>query len=83
MHQGNLLIDNSGRIVTIDFGIMGRLDKLNRKFLAEILYGFILRDYKKVADVHIVAGLVPKNVNVDELAQALRSHRRTDFWPIS
>lgn len=60
MHQGNLLIDNSGRIVTIDFGIMGRLDKLNRKFLAEILYGFILRDYKKVADVHIVAGLVPK-----------------------
>ena len=73
MHQGNLIIDNSGRIVTIDFGIMGRLDKLNRKFLAEILYGFILRDYKKVADVHIVAGLVPKNVNVDELAQALRS----------
>ncbi len=73
MHQGNLLIDNNGQIVTIDFGIMGRLDKLNRKFLAEILYGFIMRDYKKVADVHIVAGLVPKNVNVDELAQALRS----------
>ncbi len=73
MHQGNLLIDDSGRIVTIDFGIMGRLDKINRKFLAEILYGFIVRDYKKVADVHIIAGLVPKNVNVDELAQALRS----------
>ncbi len=73
MHQGNLLIDKSGQIITIDFGIMGRLDKLNRKFLAEILYGFILRDYKKVADVHIIAGLVPKNVNVDELAQALRS----------
>ncbi len=73
MHQGNLLINKSGQIVTIDFGIMGRLDKLNRKFLAEILYGFIVRDYKKVADVHIIAGLVPKNVNVDELAQALRS----------
>ena len=73
MHQGNLLIDRSGQIVTIDFGIMGRLDKLNRKFLAEILYGFILRDYKKVADVHIIAGLVPKDVNVDELAQALRA----------
>ncbi len=73
MHQGNLLIDKSGQVVTIDFGIMGRLDKLNRKFLAEILYGFILRDYKKVADVHIIAGLVPKNVNIDELAQALRS----------
>ena len=73
MHQGNLLIDSSGQIITIDFGIMGRLDKLNRKFLAEILYGFIMRDYKKVANVHIVAGLVPKDVNVDELAQALRS----------
>ncbi len=73
MHQGNLFIDKSGKIVPIDFGIMGRLDKLNRKYLAEILYGFIVRDYKKVADVHIIAGLVPKNVNVDELAQALRS----------
>ena len=70
MHQGNLLIDSSGQIITIDFGIMGRLDKLNRKFLAEILYGFIMRDYKKVADVHIVAGLVPKDVNVDELASS-------------
>ena len=73
MHQGNILINSAGQIVTIDFGIMGRLDKLNRKFLEEILYGFIMRDYKKVADVHIIAGLVPKNVNVDELAQALRS----------
>jgi len=73
MHQGNLFIDNSGQIVPIDFGIMGRIDKLNRKYLAEILYGFIKRDYKKVADVHIQAGLVPQNVQVDELAQALRS----------
>ena len=73
MHQGNLFIDNSGQIVPIDFGIMGRLDKLNRRYLAEILFGFIQRDYKKVAEVHIIAGLVPKNVNVDELAQALRS----------
>jgi len=73
MHQGNLFIDNSGLIIPIDFGIMGRLDKLNRHYLAEILYGFIQRNYKKVAEVHIIAGLVPKNVNVDELAQALRS----------
>ena len=73
MHQGNLFIDNSGLIVPIDFGIMGRLDKLSRRYLAEILYGFVQRDYKKVAEVHIIAGLVPKNVNVDELAQALRS----------
>jgi len=73
MHQGNLFIDNGGQIVPIDFGIMGRLDKLNRRYLAEILYGFIKRDYKKVAEVHMIAGLVPQNVNVAELSQALRS----------
>ena len=73
MHQGNIFVDKSGQIVPIDFGIMGRLDKLNKRFLAEILYGFVQRDYKKVAEVHLLAGLVPKNVPVDELAQALRS----------
>jgi len=73
MHQGNIFIDNNGQIVPIDFGIMGRLDNLSKKFLAEILFGFIERDYKKVAEVHLVAGLVPKDVPVDDLAQALRS----------
>ena len=73
MHQGNLFVDSTGQIIPVDFGIMGRLDKLNRKFLAEILYGFIQRDYKKVAEVHLMAGLIPKNVNLDEFAQALRS----------
>jgi len=73
MHQGNIFVDKNGQIVPIDFGIMGRLDKLNKRFLAEILYGFVQRDYKKVAEVHLLAGLVPKNVPVDELAQALRS----------
>ncbi len=73
MHQGNLFIDSSGQIVPIDFGIMGRLDKLNRRYLAEILFGFIQRDYKKVAEVHILAGLVPQNIQIDELGQALRS----------
>ena len=73
MHQGNIFIDNSGQIVPIDFGIMGRLDKLSQRFLAEILFGFIQRDYKKVAEVHISAGLVPKEVSVNDLAQALRS----------
>jgi ubiquinone biosynthesis protein len=73
MHQGNLFVDKEGNIVPVDFGIMGRLDKNNRKFLAEILYGFIQRDYNKVADVHFQAGLVPKDASKDEFAQALRS----------
>ena len=64
MHQGNLFVNENGQIVPVDFGIMGRIDKINRKFLAEILYGFIKRDYKKVAEVHVLAGLVPKNTQV-------------------
>ena len=73
MHQGNLFVDNKGNIIPVDFGIMGRLDKNNRKFLAEILYGFIQRDYVKVAEVHFQAGLVPQDASKEEFAQALRS----------
>jgi len=73
MHQGNLFVSKEGSIMPVDFGIMGRLDKNNRKYLAEILYGFITRDYKKVAEIHFIAGLVPKNASRDEFAQALRS----------
>jgi ubiquinone biosynthesis protein len=73
MHQGNIFIDNNGLIVPIDFGIMGRLDKMSKRFLAEILFGFIQRDYRKVAEVHLIAGLVPKEVSIDDLSQALRS----------
>jgi len=73
MHQGNLFVAKDGNIVPVDFGIMGRLDKNNRKYLAEILYGFIKRDYKKVAEVHFLAGLVPKETSKDEFSQALRS----------
>jgi len=73
MHQGNLFVSKNGEIIPVDFGIMGRLDKNSRKYLAEILYGFVKRDYKKVAEVHFYAGLVSKNVSKDEFAQALRS----------
>ncbi len=73
MHQGNIFVNESGQIVPIDFGIMGRLDNVSKRFLAEILFGFIQRDYKKVAEVHLAAGLVPNNVPVNDLAQALRS----------
>ncbi|WP_247120942.1 2-polyprenylphenol 6-hydroxylase [Kordiimonas marina] len=73
LHQGNLIVEPDGTICAIDFGIMGRLSKHERRFLAEILYGFIKRDYIKVAQVHFDAGYVPKGQSLEELAQALRS----------
>ena len=73
MHQGNLFVDAAGQLVAVDFGIMGRLGMPERRFLAEILLGFILRDYKRVAQVHFDAGYVPRHHSVDDFAQAIRA----------
>ena len=73
MHQGNFLVDADGRIVALDFGIMGRLGRAERRFLAEILYGFIRRDYLRVAEVHFEAGYVPSRYRVEDFAQAIRA----------
>lgn len=73
MHQGNLMVDPEGRIVAVDFGIMGRQGPNERRFLAEILYGFITRDYTRVAEVHIEAGYVPVQHSVADFAQAIRA----------
>src|SRR5260370_25703857 len=71
MHQGNVFVDDQDRNVAIDFGIMGRLGRKERRFLAEILYGFIRRDYRRVAEVHFEAGYVPHVHRVEDFAQAL------------
>lgn len=73
MHQGNLKIGANGDIIAYDFGIMGRIDEYTRRVYAEILYGFIRRDYKRVAEVHFEAGYVPRDRDVDEFARALRA----------
>ncbi len=73
MHQGNLMVDGTGTLVALDLGIMGRLSDKDRLFLAEILYGFITRDYMRVAQVHFDAGYVPDTQNVHNFAQALRA----------
>ena len=73
MHQGNLFVDAEGRLVVVDFGIMGRLDKSMRRFMAETLAGFLARDYRRVADVHFEAGFVPATHNIETFAQALRA----------
>ncbi len=73
MHQGNLFIDTHGDLIAVDFGIMGRLAAKDRRFLAEILYGFIKRDYMRVANVHFDAGYVPPHQSRELFAQALRA----------
>jgi len=73
MHEGNMMVTADGELWLLDFGIVGRIGPDERRFLAEILYGFIRRDYKKVAEVHFEAGYVPPDRNVGDFAQALRS----------
>ena len=82
MHPGNLFVDDEGRLVAVDFGIMGRLGHKERRFLAEILHGFITRDYRRTAEVHFEAGYVPPHHSVEAFAQAIRAigepiHNRT------
>ncbi len=73
MHQGNLKVTTSGEIIALDFGIMGRIDPFTRRAYAEILFGFIRKDYRRVAEVHFEAGYVPPDRDIDEFARALRS----------
>jgi len=73
MHQGNLFVRSDGAIVAIDFGIMGRIDRRARQWLAEILYGLITGNYRRVAEIHFEAQYVPSYHSVDEFATALRA----------
>lgn len=74
LHQGNLFADpKTGAIVAVDFGIMGRITRRERRFLADILYGFITRDYRMIAERHFEIGYVPRHQSVDDFALALRS----------
>jgi len=82
MHPGNLFVDEQGNLIAVDFGIMGRLGPKERRFLAEILMGFITRNYHRVAEVHFEAGYVPRHHSVASFAQAIRAigepiHNRT------
>ncbi|MHA6689474.1 2-polyprenylphenol 6-hydroxylase [Devosia sp. A449] len=74
MHPGNLFADRrNGDVIAVDFGIMGRINRKERRFLADILYGFITRNYRLVAERHFDIGYVPKDQSVDDFALAIRS----------
>jgi ubiquinone biosynthesis protein len=73
MHQGNLFVESDGTIVAIDFGIMGRIDRRARQWLAEILYGLTTGNYRRVAEIHFEAQYVPAYHSLEEFATALRA----------
>lgn len=73
LHEGNLFASAPARLVAVDFGIVGRLGKEERRYLAEILWGFLSRDYDRIARVHFEAGYVPPSHSVEAFAQALRA----------
>jgi len=73
LHPGNMFVDAGGDIVVVDFGIMGRLDRPTRLYLAEMLLAFLQRDYRRVAEVHFRAGYVPADQSIDAFAQAARA----------
>jgi len=73
MHEGNLFVDYDGRLVAVDLGIMGRIGPKERRFLAQVIYGFIQRDYLKIAQLHIEVGYVPPIHSAEDFAQALRA----------
>ncbi len=73
MHPGNMFVDASGTIVVVDFGIMGRLDRPTRDYLADMLLGFLTGDYRRVAEVHFAAGYVPSSRSIDAFTQACRA----------
>ncbi|MBO9556954.1 MAG: 2-polyprenylphenol 6-hydroxylase [Caulobacter sp.] len=73
LHEGNLFVSAPASIVAVDYGILGRLGPAERKYLAEILYGFLNRDYPRVAAIHFDAGYVPAHQDRDAFAQALRA----------
>ncbi len=73
LHAGNLFVRADGSVAVVDFGIMGRLDKANRRHLAELLLAFLSRDYRRAAEVHRDAGWIPADAAIDAFTQACRS----------
>jgi len=74
LHPGNLFANPAtGEVIAVDFGIMGRITRRERRFLAEILYGFITRNYRLIAERHFEIGYVPRTQSIDDFAQALRA----------
>ena len=79
LHHGNLFVDEDNRVIAVDFGIMGRLDRKQRLYVAEMLLAFLSGDYRRAAEVHFEAGYIRRDKSVDAFAQACRSIAKPVF----
>lgn len=76
MHPGNIFVDVSNPAdptwIGIDCGIVGTLNRDDKRYLAENFLAFFNRDYRKVAELHVDSGWVPPDTNIDEFEVAIR-----------
>jgi ubiquinone biosynthesis protein len=79
LHHGNLFVDEDNQVIAVDFGIMGRLDRAQRLYVAEMLLAFLSGDYRRAAEVHFEAGYIRRDKSVDAFAQACRSIAKPVF----
>ncbi len=73
MHPGNIFVEETGRYISVDFGIVGSLTKEDQRYLAENLLAFFRRDYRRVAELHVESGWVPRGTRVEEFESAIRT----------
>jgi ubiquinone biosynthesis protein len=73
MHPGNLFVARDGRYMAVDFGIMGTLNPVDQRYLAENFLAFFNRDYRRVAELHVESAWVPHGTRVDEFESAIRT----------
>ncbi len=77
MHPGNIFVSTENptnpKYIAIDFGIVGTLNKEDKRYLAENFIAFFNRDYRKVAQLHADSGWVPQDTNIDEFEMAIRT----------
>ena len=73
MHPGNIFVGSDGRYMAVDFGIMGTLNPVDQRYLAENFLAFFNRDYRRVAELHVESEWVPEGTRVDEFEAAIRT----------
>jgi ubiquinone biosynthesis protein len=73
MHPGNIFVSPTGRYMAVDFGIMGTLNPVDQRYLAENFLAFFRRDYRRVAELHVESEWVPSGTRVDEFESAIRT----------